>query len=506
MLRYVRRRFYAERETRRRLAEERRDVLRQSCTRLETVLALATERDVMLNRMRASEEIAAQRATVYASIAIEEEERRQAEGQVESIVEMVLSDIIFEVEMSEQGHISPPLPPRTPPPAPPSSSSISSMSDSGFLPPLLPPPPPSRAGTPFDGMREFPDFVRAADVAARDAEHDAAGIAASREAAQARELSIMNEEAEKLEGEAGQWLADNQVQQAEDQLALTRSALEDVKAMAEARAEELRAEIRDGKELLEIAETTTRAERAMFQNEIKARRQAASLAIEHLQNLVEETRRAMENLRKEKDGEIMRMAEEHAIKLAKLTAELEEAQNLAITREKWVNSLQVQAALMRQQAENAAMKHARRWRHGSASGRPHEAGSLPCDAERTEEELGRVEEGNCWTEKGEGLLRSEMHEKEREHRSDMKEMRWQVWQRGKTARRPVQTLTVPSRGFWRVLRSRWLGKQHNERISSNGGVRVLLSFSTLRRASTTLFDRWRRLLPPCHGTVMWISA
>ena len=340
------------------------------------------------------------------ALPLKREERRQAEGQVESIVEMVLSVIIFEVEMSEQGHISPPLPPRTPPPAPPSSSSISpSMSDSGFLPPLLPPPPPSRAGTPFDGMREFPDFVRAADVAARDAEHDAAGIAASREAAQARELSIMNEEAEKLEGEAGQWLADNQVQQAEDQLALTRSALEDVKAMAEARAEELRAEIRDGKELLEIAETTTRAERAMFQNEIKARRQAASLAIEHLQNLVEETRRAMENLRKEKDGEIMRMAEEHAIKLAKLTAELEEAQNLAITREKWVNSLQVQAALMRQQAENAAMKHAQQvaaWER-ERDGLTKQVRFHATQSARRKSWVESLKKGNCWTEKGEGL-------------------------------------------------------------------------------------------------------
>ena len=63
-----------------------------------------------------------------------------------------------------------------------------------------------------------------------------------------------------------------------------------------------------------------------------------------------------------------------------------------------------QAALMRQQAENAAMKHAQQvaaWER--ERGRPHEAGSLPCER-RTEEELGRVsEEGNCWTEKEKAL-------------------------------------------------------------------------------------------------------
>ena len=33
----------------------------------------------------------------------------------------------------------------------------------------------------------------------------------------------------------------------------------------------------------------------------------------------------------------------------------------------------------------------------------------------------------------------------------MKEMRWQVWQRDETAGDSVQTLTVPSHGFWRVF-------------------------------------------------------
>ena len=42
VLRYVRRRFVSEMDTRRRLAEERREVIRQQCSRYQVVLQLVT--------------------------------------------------------------------------------------------------------------------------------------------------------------------------------------------------------------------------------------------------------------------------------------------------------------------------------------------------------------------------------------------------------------------------------------------------------------------------------
>ena len=44
VLRYVRRRFVSEMDTRRRLAEERREVIRQQCSRYQVILAIGDER------------------------------------------------------------------------------------------------------------------------------------------------------------------------------------------------------------------------------------------------------------------------------------------------------------------------------------------------------------------------------------------------------------------------------------------------------------------------------
>ena len=120
--------------------------------------------------------------------------------------------------MSEQGHISPPLPPRTI-----THQDIYLLYVRFRLATATATAPAIEVQHTFRWHGESFRLCARRRCRGKDAEHDAA--VASREAAQAREPSIMNEEAEKLEERRASGLPDNQVQQAEDQLALTRSAL-----------------------------------------------------------------------------------------------------------------------------------------------------------------------------------------------------------------------------------------------------------------------------------------
>jgi hypothetical protein len=162
-----------------------------------------------------------------------------------------------------------------------------------------------------------------------------------------REHATILDEIEKLEGVAGEWLSNNQVQQAEDQLALARSVLDDQKKMMALFKEEARVDVEELKEQMIVNTITGNANVKKLQNEITSRRRAAGLAIAHMQHVAMQARDALEHLRKEKDAEIMRMAESHALQMSELNARLEELELLADRRGKWVNSLQVQIKLMR---------------------------------------------------------------------------------------------------------------------------------------------------------------
>ena len=69
---------------------------------------------------------------------------------------------------------------------------------------------------------------------------------------------------------------------------------------------------------------------------------SSGLSIKFLKETVMATKDAMEKLRKDKNAEIMRMAEAHAKQISEMRAKMDQLEKLADRRKKWVESLQVQ--------------------------------------------------------------------------------------------------------------------------------------------------------------------
>ena len=99
----------------------------------------------------------------------------------------------------------------------------------------------------------------------------------------------------------------------------------------------------------------------MFEKEIAALHKSSGLSIKFLKEAVMATKDAMEKLRKEKDAEIMRMAEAHAKQISDMRARMDHLEKVADRRRKWVQALQVQIGRMR--AEAARLAEERRKQH-----------------------------------------------------------------------------------------------------------------------------------------------
>lgn len=313
ILRYVRRRFNTEMDTRRRLAEERRDVIRQQCSRYEVALGMGDERMSELRKLIKDQkketkildswhtkmiEVASVKATQDVETLIEPTDGfkkfENACGDLPEAVNLVMS-ILDSVTVSA---LNIPLIIRTVP-------KEIEKTDSKVV---------------ETRVEEFRSMVHANESA--------------REGRRKQEIGKIQEAVDTLDGYAGQWLADNEVQQIEGQLNLTRTTLDEVQKEATKVKNEADEKIKDLDSRLNFVNTQFSAAKDMFENELMSLRKSSSLSINYLKEAVKSTKDAMETLRKEKDAEIMRMAEAHAKKIAEMIAKMEELEKVSDRRKK----------------------------------------------------------------------------------------------------------------------------------------------------------------------------
>ena len=478
VLRYVRKRFHAELDVRRKLAQERRDGLLQQCARLDLVAKLSMERIAMWRNVRRAQESAAAAQQRKAQDCVRRAECYEMNGNLNDTVQACVSDLISHVieDYRVQGD----------------GQSMKTSREEAQL--------ETRGTNPVLGG------LRSQDEKIRRGEREILAYRAKtveRQLARAREHAIVLDEIEKLEGLAGEWLADNQVQQAEDQLAVTRSALDDTKHMMEAARAEARIEIEDLKETLEIQEIQAKASTKMFQNEIVSRRRAAGLAIAHMQKTVADTRDALEALRKEKDAEIMRMAEAHAQQMAELNARLEELELLAERRGKWVESLQVQIKLMRKQAEEfkAMHKAAQESWERERDGLMKQLRFQQSQSERRLQWIESLKNEVTRQEDEKKALREDMSRARSAHEAREKELRWQVWQRDETARRIRMDVDSVFKWFLEsVANLAGASKRHNDQLWRNGCVGVL---NAIIQKDNCQIDDLKPLAARALGALAW---
>ena len=338
VLRYVRRRFVSEMETRRRLAEERRDVIRQQCSRYQVILAIGDERmpeiiSIMKDHVvQLSQMYKMHNRLVNSSIKknvkpLTLNHNKEKIGDVDVFGKFrdvcgdfpepvhVVSEILNEIFVDS---ISLPLLSRSEP-----SKRLQLKSAS--------------SNNKFSKNNE-----------------DLKKIEAVRAGKRKREIGLLQEALDTLDGFAGQWLADNEVQQIEGQLALTKTTLDEVQKTAAKDKKESNSKIKDLEDRLYYSKVQIEATKAMFEKELAALHKSSGLSIKFLKEAVMATKDAMEKLRKDKDAEIMRMAEAHAKQISEMRTKLDQLEKLADRRKKWVESLQVQIRRMRKEAERIA--------------------------------------------------------------------------------------------------------------------------------------------------------
>jgi hypothetical protein len=448
VLRYVRKRFHAELNVRRKLASERRDALLQQCARLNLISKLSLERMRLLRNVRRSQENELIHVSKSSDIILLKEEEYHGNGaSVDATVSTIVNDLISNVIKTD-------------------------MINSGKY----------EIETVINKIHTNNTNIKNRDMynqnllLLKQQYEKEKEITLSRATTREREHSTILDEIEKLEGVAGEWLSNNQVQQAEDQLALARSVLDDQKKMMELFKEEARIDVEELKEKMIIQEITSKANEKMLQNEITSRRRAAGLAIAHMQKVAEQARDALEHLRKEKDAEIMRMAESHAKQMAELNARLEELELLADRRGKWVNSLQVQIKLMRKEMVEFQRKYKEeheqweRERNGLIK-------QLKYETTQSERRLAWIESLKVEVDvkkKEQIKLKEDTLVQINESKEREKELKWNVWQRDETARRIRMDVDSVFKWFLEsVANLAGASKRHNDRIHYNGGVGVL---------------------------------
>ena len=452
VLRYVRKRFHAELDVRRKLAEERRQELLQQCARLEVVGKMSGERMRMLRTVRRSQEKEMERERERSGVEVKhayEYEVRRSNSVEETVLEVV-GDLLIQVVEKVGGEEERVEDEEERQRKERKEGRVSSLK--------------MRRSLVVKSMECKQSFDRERETTLQ------------RGAAREREHAVILEEIEKLEGAAGEWLADNQVQQAEDQLAVARSALEDQKGMIEEIRNEARSEYEDLLERMEVAKITSRARDNMLKNEIDSRRRSAGLAIAHMQKVAEQARDALEHLREEKDAEIMRMAEAHAVQMSELNARLEELELLAERRGKWVNTLQVQIRLMRKEKEEAELKFKKErasWER-ERDGLTKQLNFQTTQATRRLEWVESLKVEVETRQKEKETIKTE-HERELgERRTRERELKWNVWQRDETARRIRMDVGSVFKWFLEsVANLAGASKRHNDDLYRNGCVGVL---------------------------------
>jgi hypothetical protein len=459
ILRYVRRRFHSEMDTRRRLAEERRDIIRQQNSRYEVTLAMGDERiseirKVFKEQQKESTALSAWHCELERSVF--RENRR-------------LLNTEYDYCSSFKKYANPcgDLPDAY-------DAALDVLNDvcvAAFSAPLK-----------FEIVQEGAPPLRTAVrvILEEDKIEEVQSSVQTKESirvgARKRELGMIQEAVDTLDGYAGQWLADNEVQQIEGQLSLTRTTLDEVQKEAKKTDKESKDKIKDLQSRLDARMNQLEATKQMFESELSALRMSSTRSINYLKDVVMATKDAMETLRKEKDAEIMRMAEAHAKKISEMTAKMEELEKVAERRKKWVQSLQVQIGRMRAEAKRI--------------------------------ELLRIAEHNAWEKERDGLtqqlefhisqsdrrlqwvnsLKREISVKEKEKQKVLKQMniaaakhadlerelRWNIWQRDETARQIRMDVDSAFLFFAETISQlAGVSRQHNDQIAMNGGVGVL---------------------------------
>ena len=448
VLRYVRKRFHAELNVRRQLAKERREALLQQCARLSLVSKLSLERMRVLRSVRRSQEHEMVHVQHKARAVMRQEEHYQGDGRnVESTVGQVLDDLVTALlakNMQASG-----------------KHTVVEIARA------------VAKENPGVGRRDAWSREQQGHVVAYELAREAT---TARSTVREREHATILDEIEKLEGVAGEWLSNNQVQQAEDQLALARSVLDDQKKMMALFKEEARVDVEELKEQMIVNTITGNANVKKLQNEITSRRRAAGLAIAHMQHVAMQARDALEHLRKEKDAEIMRMAESHALQMSELNARLEELELLADRRGKWVNSLQVQIKLMRVEMVDFQAKY-KREHEGWERERNGFVQQLKYETTQSERRLAwieslKVEVDVQKKEQARLVVATEARlEKSKDQQQDLK---WQVWQRDETARRIRMDADSCFKWFLESIANLCgASKKHNDRMYYNGAVGIL---------------------------------
>ena len=462
VLRYVRRRFVSEMDTRRRLAEERREVIRQQCSRYQVVLAIGDERmpevlSIMkdhivelslLHKMHS--------AAIKSSMATE---TKPSTGPKNAALKKKKVNVFKRYE-DACGDL------------PASVSVAAELLNEIFI---------SSINVPLlDNTSITAKKIKQKKGDKHNRFYKTKGqnekIAAMRTGKRKREIGLLQEALDTLDGYAGQWLADNEVQQIEGQLALTKTTLDEVQKTATKEKKEADSKIKDIENRLYHAKLQIEATKAMFEKEIAALHKSSGLSIRFLKDAVMATKDAMETLRKEKDAEIMRMAEAHAKQISEMKARMDHLEKIADRRRKWVEALQVQIGRMR--AEAARLAELRR--------KQHEAWERERDGltKQLEFHIAQSERRLQWIEslKREIALKEteklrvlkQMEEAKIEHAAIERKLRWQIWQRDETGRQIRMNVDFAFSFFVETISGlAGISQKHNDAIAKNGGIGVL---------------------------------
>ena len=455
ILRYVRRRFNTEMDTRRRLAEERRDVIRQQCSRYEVALGMGDERMSELRKLIRDQKLETKMLDKWHAklVNVADIEGTQAvETHSEPTdgfkpFQNVCGDLPDGVNVA--------------------MAILDSVLVSAVGISLIITTVPKLISKITDGMgtTKVEEF--------RAALHTSEAV---RKGRRKQELGKIQEAVDTLDGYAGQWLADNEVQQIEGQLNLTRTTLDEVQKESTKVKKEADEKIKDLDSRLQFLKTQHAAAKDMFEHELSSLRTSSSLSINYLKEAVKTTKDAMETLRKEKDAEIMRMAEAHAKKISEMIAKMEELEKVADRRKKWVESLQVQIGRMRKEAKRIELlriaEH-QAWEK-ERDGLTQQLEFHISQSDRRLQWVNSLKKEILVKEKEKEKVLLDMQKAARQHADMERELRWNIWQRDETARQIMMNVDSTFMFFVETI-SQLAGtsKAHNDRIAKNGGVGVL---------------------------------
>ena len=302
-----------------------------------------------------------------------------------------------------------------------------------------------------------------------------------RETAREREGRWLDEATNRLTELSGKWIAEAEKRRLEKQLELQKRG-------AAERARQLRQQLQDARDTVKRKQTEIgrmhaqiRANRKMFEAEVKARAETAKSTIEHLKATMAKHHKMWEKTLNEKKEEMKKLTELHAKQVAELEGELAVMTETAKRRWQWVQSIKIELNNAKNIIESLKLEHQQE--HAAwEKERADLSTQLKFHMEQSERRLQHIN-----SLKNEVTLlrvaadqREVEMEKERDvFRAEARSLRWEIWKRDETARRLRTDVDAAFQWFAETLSSlAGAGSDYNERIAANGGIQVLVGLSS----------------------------